>query len=76
MHVEGGHDDLANFSLTHRIARTRPHDFEDHVFIDDHSFARRCFICNDTHIGRGVALIGRDAFGREEFAQAWCECAT
>ncbi len=59
--VEGGDDQFAHFTIGHRVARARTHDFDDHAFIHDQAFAGSGFVSDQAHVCRGVALVGVNA---------------
>jgi hypothetical protein len=68
--VERGDDQLAHLALGHRVARAGAHDFDDHAFIQHQAFAGRGFIGNQAQVGRGIALVARNALLRKPVAQA------
>ncbi|MNT56503.1 hypothetical protein D3C72_1938070 [compost metagenome] len=59
--VERGHHQLAHLALGHGVARAGAHDLDDHAFVQHQALAGRGFVSDQAQIGRGVALVTRNA---------------
>ena len=59
--IERCDDDLADLTIGHGVARAGANDLDQHVFVDDQSFARGRLEGDHADIGRRVQLVRADA---------------